>query len=254
MLHMTTIYIMNIMDIVRGSQDCIPNCILMEVENGADIVSVGHKYLLKWQYWGHLRGCNKQKTQNKISIYWHLLYWKHKATMTINICTIITNVLALIILFISMLKIWVLNLKSLFHEVLIGLEIQLLGSEFVTSMPVTTVSIVFGMVSLLDIIMCNIWLIVLNLVWLGMGYILTVVVNLKATAAMSKYMYGPENIMFHFAATCCFFIPNFVFLKDELHRKQSIMTRKQMGQWLDMSYFSACSSQNALPYLLLSGR
>lgn len=47
MLHMTTIYIMNIMDIVRGSQDCIPNCILMEVENGADIVSVGHKYLLK---------------------------------------------------------------------------------------------------------------------------------------------------------------------------------------------------------------
>jgi hypothetical protein len=221
----TTICIMNV---VRCSHAYSNTYLLMEDD---DVEAALNKNLLKMTIMGPFEDFDSKRDQQQEEAFLCTCFINiPKATVAINAFAIMTNIFTLIILSLAMSTTGFGNLKSLFHGELTGLEMRELGSVLATSIAITIMSIVSGMFALVGIIKCNIWLIVPNLVWLVVGYILTVAINLKATAAVTNYNYGLENIMFHFVVTCCFFIPNIVFLKDELSRKPCLVTTKQTGQ------------------------
>lgn len=147
----------------------------------------------------------------------------HRVTLAVNTFATFTNVFTLIILSLALSRTSSLDYMYTYHGDLTRLEINELTSALSQSIGVTLISIAFGIVAIVGLLQYNIWLTLPNLIWLVVGYILTVVINLKTTAIVSDYNYGMENIMFHFVVTCCFSIPNITFMIYELNNQFQLL-------------------------------
>ena len=229
------IYINSIMTDTIDNHACSHTYLLIENDDydHVDIEAARYKNLLKMTIMGPLEDFEsngEQKQEDQAAFLCTCYINIHKATIAINTFAIITNVFTLVILCLAMSTTGFVHFKYMFHGELTGLEMKELGSVFATSIVITIVSIMFGIAALVGIVKSKIWLTVPNLVWLVVGYIMTVVVNLQATATVPNYNYGVENMMFHLFVTCGFLIPNVVYLKDVLKRKLSLVKTKQTSQ------------------------
>lgn len=215
------------MDVISDNYTCAHSYLLIEEEN-SDVETVDNKKAKMTPILFEIDHFDPKKAEQQKgeSYLCACVIDIRRVTITVNIFATITNAFSLIILSLAIASTLSLDSVFSFHGDLTRLELNELNSALAQSIAVTFLSIVFGITALVGLLNDNIWLTLPNLVWLIVGYVLTVVINVQAAASVSEFTYGMENIMFHFVITCCLFIPNVIFILHKLNNRFQLMPSK----------------------------
>jgi hypothetical protein len=222
-----TFLIINTMDVASGNYTCSHSYLLIE-EESSNVETVDNKkaemapILFEIDHFDP----KKAEQQNGELYLCTCVINIRRVTIAVNIFATITNAFSLIILTLAIASTLSLDSVYSFHGDLTRLELNELNSALAQSIAVTFLSIVFGITALVGLLNDNICLTLPNLVWLIVGYVLTVVINVQAAASVSNFTYGMENVMLHFVIMCCLFIPNVIFIMHEFINRFKLMPSK----------------------------
>jgi hypothetical protein len=133
-----------------------------------------------------------------------------RATIAINIVNLVFAVISIILLSAAVTATRNFNDDSVQN----ALEEADLDSAFTASIVITVFTIIFNIAAIVGAARFNIWLVLSNAVWLIVGFIITIAVNIKASNSVSGYNYNFVNVAINLVVTCFFLYPHVVLIYE----------------------------------------
>lgn len=136
-----------------------------------------------------------------------------RATIAINIVSLVFAVISILILIAA-----VRTAKIVYNDdvtqAAYGNSVSDLNSVLTASIILTLLTIIFNSAAIVGAVRFNIWLVLSNVIWLILGCITSLAINIRASASVAAYNFNAFNVLINLAFTCFFLYPHIMLIYE----------------------------------------